>query len=75
MTLSTHVPAGGSPETSPAGDTVTATRATLTTDQYLYTSHAHLELVCLALKSGHQWQINSAVAAAQRHLDHHKDQS
>ena len=38
-------------------------------DQYLYTSHAHLESVVLAYRSGHQWQIDQAISAAGRHLD------
>lgn len=66
-------PVGACGYTAPTGDPVTAARATLATDQYLYTSHAHLELVCLAHKSGHQWQIEQAITAAQRHLDTYKD--
>ena len=52
---------------------VSQARITLTTDQYLYTSHAHLELVCLAVKDGRQWEIDRALDAAQRHLDNYKD--
>lgn len=42
-----------------------ATRRIL--DQYLYTSHAHLESVVLAYKSGRN--LESSLAAAERHLD------
>ena len=52
---------------------VSQARSTLTTDQYLYTSHAHLELVCLAAKDGRQREIDRAIDAAQRHLDNYKD--
>ena len=37
------------------------------TDQYLYGSHFHLETVVLAYKSGRN--LESSLAAAERHLD------
>lgn len=70
---SPKTPVGACGDAAPTGDPVTATRNTLRTDQYLYTSHAHLELVCLAHASGHQWQIEQALEAAVRHLNHYKD--
>lgn len=50
--------------TAPTGDPATSA-------QYLYTSHAHLELVCLAYKSGRN--LAASLAAAQHHLDNYKD--
>ena len=50
---------------------VSQARITLTTDQYLYTSHAHLELVVLAYKTGRN--LDDSLAAAKAHLDHYKD--
>ena len=50
-------------------------RETLGADQYLYTSHAHLGLVCAALRSGHWWQVERALGAAERHLNSLKDKS
>ena len=70
---SPDVPVGACGDAAPTGDPVTAARATLAADQHLYTSHAHLELVCRAYRSGHQWQLEQAVHAAERHLNHHKD--
>ena len=55
--------AGACGDTAPAG--APATRRIL--DQYLYTSHAHLESVVLAYKSGRN--LESSLAAAERHLD------
>lgn len=67
------LPVGACGDAAPTGDPLTTTRANLTADKYLYTSHAHLELVCLAYKSGRQWEIDRAIDAAQRHLDAYKD--
>ena len=68
---STQNPVGACGDTAPTGDPVTAARATLAADQYLYTSHAHLELIVLAYRSGHHWQIDQAINAAGRHLDNY----
>lgn len=73
MTTPPVLPVGACGDAAPTGDPVTAARATLAADQYLYTSHAHLELVCLAYKSGRQREIDRAIDAAQRHLDAYKD--
>ena len=50
---------------------VSQARITLATDQYLYTSHAHLELVVLAYMTGRN--LDTSLAAAKAHLDHYKD--
>ena len=64
-------PVGACGDAAPTGDPVTAARATLAADQYLYTSHAHLELVVLAYKTGRN--LDTTLAAAERHLNHLKD--
>lgn len=50
-------PVGACGDTAPTGDP----------DQYLYTSHAHLELVVLAYKTGRN--LDASLAAAERHID------
>lgn len=64
-------PVGACGDTAPTGDPVTHTRRILSTDEYLYTSHAHLELVVLAYTTGRN--LDTALAAAKAHLDHYKD--
>lgn len=68
-----ETPVGACGDAAPTGDPVTTTRATLArnTDQYLYTSHAHLEQVRLAYRSGRH--LEQAITAAERHLNHYKD--
>ena len=60
-------PVGACGATAPTGDPA----ATPAADQYLYTSHAHLELVVLAYKTGRN--LDTTLAAAERHLNHLKD--
>lgn len=60
-------PVGACGDTAPTGDPVTHTRRILSTDQYLYTSHAHLELLVLACKTGRN--LDTTLAAAKAHLD------
>lgn len=64
-------PVGACGDTAPTGDPVTAARNTLTAHEYLYTSHAHLELLVLACRTGQN--VDSTLAAAKAHLDHYKD--
>ena len=64
-------PVGACGDAAPTGDPVTAARATLAANQYLYTSHAHLELVVLAYKTGRN--LDTTLAAAEWHLNHLKD--
>ena len=68
---SPDVPVGACGDAAPTGDPVTAARATLAADQYLYDSHAHLELVVLAYMTGRN--LDTTLAAAKAHLDHYKD--
>ena len=62
---SPDLPVGACGDAAPTGDPVT--RRILATDQYLYTSHAHLELVVLAYKTGRN--LDESLAAAERHID------
>lgn len=68
---SQRLPVGACGDAAPTGDPVTAARATLAADQYLYDSHAHLELVVLAYMTGRN--LDTTLAAAKAHLDHYKD--
>ena len=60
-------PVGACGDAAPTGDPATP----LAADQYLYTSHAHLEQVVLAYKTGRH--LDTTLAAAERHLNHLKD--
>ena len=71
VVTSPDLPVGACGDAAPTGDPVTRTRRILSTDQYLYDSHAHLELVVLAYMTGRH--LDSTLAAAKAHLDHYKD--
>ena len=71
VVTSPDVPVGACGDAAPTGDPVTTARNLLRTDQYLYDSHAHLELVVLAYMTGRN--LDTTLAAAKAHLDHYKD--